>query len=147
MGFLSWWADNKSEESATQLDLLDKSQAITPQRKRVDGATVNQRFNKAIRDCGGGKLAHRDSVIAETQELFDCSVRELYQKVGGKVGDRSTLPVEAQEAYIVSEALAAHDLYASQESDQSQSQEESDARIVETVRVTARDVRKRWLPW
>lgn len=146
MGFLSWWQDNKEEESASQMDLLNQAQELPPQRKRVDGATVNRRFNKAIKDSGGSETVYGRAVQAETRELFDCDVRQLYQETGGKRGNRSTLPIEAQEAYIVNETLSAHRLNESRDNDFSNTQEETDARIVETVGHTAHNVRK-WLPW
>ena len=147
MAFLDWWQNNKEEESASQLDLLQEAQEITPRRKRVDGATVYKQFSKAVKDSGGSEMAYPRAVTAETQALFDCDVRKLYQATGGKPGDRSTLPIEAQEAYIVNEALSTHELNASQESDASQNQRERDERIVETVKATAQEVRSRWLPW
>jgi hypothetical protein len=96
-----------------------------------------------IKESGGSSRVYPRAVRAETRELFDCGVDELYEQTGGKKGDRSTLPKEAQKAYMVSETLSAHRLRAG---DNSGSQKQKDDRIVETVRDTAENVRK-WLPW
>lgn len=108
MGFLNWW-QNKAPETDSQLDLFGNSQELV-QQERVDGAIVNKDFNKAIKDSGGSNTAYGRAVQAETQELFDCDVEQLYQETGGRKGDRSTLPKEAQKAYIVNETLSTHRL-------------------------------------
>jgi hypothetical protein len=113
------------------------------QQERVDGAIVNKNFNKAIKDSGGSNTAYGRAVQAETQELFDCDVEQLYQETGGRKGDRSTLPKEAQKAYIVNETLSTHRL---NDTDYQGSQRQKDNEIVEDVADTARSVR-RWLPW
>ena len=111
------------------------------QRQRLDGAIVNRRFNKAIKQAGGSPKAYPQAVIAETQELFSCDVNALYESTGGKAGDRSTLPVEAQEAYVATEALALHQLNQAHQQGNA-----TDAAIVKTVQKTAKSVRK-LLPW
>ena len=148
MGFLNFWQEEKSsyEEQASQLDLSGNSQQLTSRRKRVDGAIVNRRFNKAISDNGGDEEAHRQSAIAETDELFGCSVRELYQATGGKRGDRSTLPQPAQEAYMVNESLTAHELERMVGTIGGEDQDEVNGRIVGMVRQEAKKTRFR-LPW
>lgn len=147
MAFLDWWKDNKEEESASQLDLLESAKELAPQRKRVDGATVYRRFTQKIKDAGGSDRVYAKTVRAETEALFDCNVEQLYKETGGKQGDRSTLPVEAQEAYIVSEALSTHELAAKQIASSPQSQKVVDQQIVQTVKETATEIRDRWLPW
>jgi hypothetical protein len=42
----------------------------------------------------------RKAVVAETQELFDCTIDELYEGTRGKKGARSSLPKKAQKAYL-----------------------------------------------
>lgn len=144
MGFINWWHDNK-EETSSQLSLLGDSEPLT-RHERVDGATVNQDFTRAIDRAGGSHRAYPQAVRAETEELFDCGVDELYQATGGRKGDRSTLPKEAQKAYIVSETLSTHRLDRQVRENNRDSQRQKDDRVVETVRVTAIQVRK-WLPW
>jgi len=85
-------------------------------------------------------------VKAETKELFDCGVDELYEATGGRKGDRSTLPKEAQKAYMVSETLSAHRLNHEVRGNNQNSQRQKDDMVVETVKDTATNVRK-WLPW
>lgn len=148
MGFLNWWkneAENQ-EESASQLDLIGDSQQLAPQRKRVDGATVFKRFTKSIKDNGGGSRSYQRAIGAETEELFDCDVDQLYKGTGGKQGDRSTLPQAAQEAYMVNESLASNELERQQGTIGGETQKEVDGKIVESVRQTSKQTRK-WLPW
>lgn len=124
------------------MDIFGNSQELA-QQERVDGAIVNKDFNKAIKDSGGSNTAYGRAVQAETQELFDCDVDQLYKETGGRKGDRSTLPKEAQKAYIVNETLSTHRLNNTQyEGDQRQ----KDNAIAEDVADTARKVR-RWFPW
>ncbi|MEM6256661.1 MAG: hypothetical protein AAF821_27480 [Cyanobacteria bacterium P01_D01_bin.156] len=128
------------------MDLLGKSQDLPPQRKRVDGATVYKRFSKAIQDNGGDAIAHRDSVIAETEEMFGCGVRELYQATGAKRGKRETLPQAVQEAYIVNESISANELERSVGGLSGETQDEVNGQIVNIVRETSKKSRP-WLPW
>lgn len=144
MGFLNWFQDNSSE-SDSQLNLLGDSQPITP-HERVDGTTVYKDFSNAIKDSGGSSKAHGRAVKAETQELFDCGVDELYEATGGRKGDRASLPKEAQKAYMVSETVSTHRLNHDLKGENHGSQKQKDDHVVETVRDTAENVRK-WLPW
>lgn len=144
MGFINWFQNNK-EETDSQLSLLGDSQALT-RHERVDSATVNKDFTKAIKDAGGSNRAYPRAVREETQALFDCGVDELYEETGGRKGDRSTLPKEAQKAYMVSETLSAHRLNHEVRGQNHGSQRDQDDQIVEAVRDTASSVR-RWLPW
>ena len=148
MGFLNFWKEEKNnyEEQASQLELSGNSQELTPKRKRVDGAIVNRRFNKAIKDNGGAGDVYRDSAIAQTQELFDCDVDELYRETRGKRNDRSTLPQPAQEAYMVNESLTANELERMIGTIGGEDQEEVNDRIVGLTREQAKQTRK-WLPW
>ncbi|MEO0375701.1 MAG: hypothetical protein AAF329_13950 [Cyanobacteria bacterium P01_A01_bin.17] len=125
--------------------MLGESQSLT-RHERVDSATVNKDFTQAIQQAGGSGKAYPRAVRAETERLFDCSVDELYEETGGRKGDRSTLPKEAQKAYMVSETLAAHRLNQDLRGNTPGSQRQKDAQIVETVKDTASNVRK-WLPW
>ena len=144
MGFINWWQSN-AEETDSQLSLLGESQTLS-RHQRVDSATVNKDFTKAIQNAGGSNRAYPRAVRAETQALFDCGVAELYEATGGKKGNRSTLPKEAQKAYMVSETLSAHRLNRTLQGDRQGSQRQKDDRVVETVQDTATQVRK-WLPW
>lgn len=144
MGFINWWQQNK-EETDSQLSLLGDSQALT-RHERVDSATVNKDFTQAIQEAGGSNRAYPRAVRAETKELFDCGVDELYEQTGGRKGDRSTLPKEAQKAYMVSETLSAHRLNHEVRGNNHGSQRQKDDHVVEAVQDTATHVRK-WLPW
>lgn len=148
MGFLNFWKEEKPtyEEQAAQLDLSGYSQELTPKRKRVDGAIVNRRFNKSIKDNGGGPNAYPKAVLAETEELFGCDLNTLYRETGGKKGRRDTLPQPAQEAYMVNESITANELERHVGSLGGESQEEVDAKIVGITRHQAKQTRK-WLPW
>ena len=148
MGFLDFWKSEKAsiEESASQLDILGQSQELTPPRKRVDGVTVFKRLTKTIQANGGDRDAYRFSIEAETNELFDCSVKELYDETGAKRQDRSTLPQPAQEAYMVNESLSANELERLEGAIGGESQEEVNAQITGVVRQQAKQTRK-WLPW
>jgi hypothetical protein len=128
------------------MDLLGHSQELAPQRNRVDGAIVFRRFTKSIKDNGGDQTAYRESIIAETRELFDCDVDELYKATGGKRNRRDTLPQVAQEAYMVNESLSAHQLERQIGTLGGESQEEVNAQITGIVRHQARQTRQ-WLPW
>ena len=144
MAFINWWQNNK-EETDSQLSLLGESQSLM-RHERVDSATVNKDFTQAIQQAGGSSRAYPRAVRAETERLFDCTVDELYEETGGRKGDRSTLPKEAQKAYMVSETLASHRLKRNLEGNNQGVQRQRDAQIVETVKDTATNVRK-WLPW
>ena len=148
MGFLNFWREEKEnyEEQASQLDLSGNSQALTPRRKRVDGAIVNRRFNGAIKSNGGAGDVYRDSASAETQELFDCDVFDLYKATGGKMNERSTLPQPAQEAYMVNESLTANELERLVGTLGGEDQDEVNDAIVGVVRQQSKNTR-RWLPW
>lgn len=148
MAFIPWWKSEKDniEESASQLDLLSQSQELAPQRKRVDGAIVFKRFTKAIQENGGNDEAYQDAIQAETDELFGCTVQDLYQSTGGKRNRRDTLPQPAQEAYMVNESLSANELERQIGTIGGESQEEVNDKISGIVREQAKQTRK-WLPW
>ena len=126
------------------MDLLGDSQQLPPQRQRVDGAIVFRRFTSSIQASGGDQTCYRDSVVAETEELFDCSVTELYESTGGKINNRRTLPQYAQEAYMANESFAAHRLNATDF--EPGDQDDINQQIVDVVRNQSRQTR-RWLPW
>lgn len=141
MGFLNWFQQQPSE-SDSQLDLFHSSQELT-KHERVDGATVYKDFQQSMLDKKVSAEGRRKAVVAETQELFDCTIDELYQGTGGKKGDRSSLPKEAQKAYLVNETIATHRI---NDSECSGSQKQRDDQVIETVRGTAEHTR-RWFPW
>lgn len=126
--------------------MLGQSQELAPQRKRVDGATVFRRFTGTIKRNGGDQEAYRNSIVAETQELFDCDVDELYRQTGGKPNRRDTLPTPAQEAYMVNESLSANELERQEGTIGGESQEAVNEKITGVVREQAKQTRK-WLPW
>ena len=148
MGFLDWWKNEKQEieGSEEQLGLLGCSQQLPPHRQRVDGAIVYRRFTGTISANGGDDDAYRDAVSTETYELFNCSVRDLYQATGGKRNRRETLPHEVQQAYMVNESLSTYELERMEGTIGGETQEEVNAKIVNVVRDQSRQTR-RWLPW
>lgn len=148
MGFFDYWRSEapNQEESASQLDLTGQSQELAPQRKRVDGVTVFRRFTQSIKDNGGDQNAYRDAITAETQELFDCRVDELYEGTGAKPNKRHTLPHVVQEAYMVNESLSAHELESQIGTLGGESQKEVNDKITGLVKEQAKQTRK-WLPW
>lgn len=148
MGFLNWWQNEQTniEESASQLDLLGQGQDLTPQRQRADGATVFKRFTGAIKANGGDGDAYPEAINAETEELFDCEIEDLYRQTGAKLGRRDTLPAPAQEAYMVNESLSANELERQVGTIGGESQAEVNGKITGVVREQAKQTRK-WLPW
>jgi hypothetical protein len=128
------------------LDLLGQSQELAPQRKRTDGVTVFKRFTGSIQRNGGDQRAYRNAILAETRELFDCDVDELYRATGGKPNRRDTLPEAAQEAYMVNESLSANELDRQEGTLGGESQREVNEKIVGVVRQQSKRTRQ-WLPW
>jgi hypothetical protein len=143
MGFLNW-LQGEDDSEASQLNLDGSSQPLTP-HERVDGATVFKDFTKSIKGVGGSNRAISGAVEAETQELFNCSTEDLYKQTGGKKGNRSTLPSEAQKAYMASEIRATHELGRTEFYD-CENPDQVDRKIVSTTRAAAKETRK-WLPW
>lgn len=148
MGFIAWWRNEKDsiEESASQLDLLGQSKELAPQRERTDGVKVFKRFTKSIKQNGGDQQAYQDSIVAETQELFDCEVDDLYRETGGTPNKRHTLPQPVQEAYMVNESISANELDRYEGTIGGETQDEVNQKITSVVREQAKETRK-WLPW
>lgn len=126
--------------------MLGNSKELSPQRKRFDGAMAFRRFTDTIKANGGDDEAYRQAVITETEELFDCEVRELYRLTGGKPNKRHTLPHEVQQAYMVNETLSAYELERMEGTIGGESQQEVNDRIDAVVREQSKQTRKR-LPW
>ena len=142
MGFLSWFKSTPEEPEESQLNLLDSS-ASTPVRQRVDGATVRKEFSREIQNKGGDGRTQADATVRMTQKVFGCNPDEFYQETGSRQGDRSSLPVDAQTAYIVAETAATHDLKAK---DIQGTKSERHRQIVETVEGSSDKV-KGIFPW
>ena len=102
MGFIDWFKNNASEETDSHLDLLGGSQPL-PEKRRVDRTDVLKDFQAQIKESGGSQRAYPQAIAAETEELFGESIDSLYNGVGGKRGDRDTLPRSAQKAYMHNE--------------------------------------------
>jgi len=105
---------------------------------------VRKDFARSIDEAGGSEAAYGVSTERMTRELFDCGSKELYESTGGKRRDRSSLPHEAQKAYIVGETAATHDLKVMGRAAGDTS--ERDAQIVESVGRSSRKARKLF-PW
>jgi hypothetical protein len=142
MGFLTWLGLQPEENSEeTQLNLLEDSS--TPVRGRVDGATVRNDFTSTIVDKGGDGQTIARSTNRMTEILFGCKPKELYEGTGGRSGDRSTLPQDAQTAYIVGEVAATHKLKGA---DIKGNQQQCNEQIVETVEEASEQVQSIF-PW
>ncbi|MEM9485299.1 MAG: hypothetical protein AAGA83_16630 [Cyanobacteria bacterium P01_F01_bin.116] len=105
-----------------------------------------RRFTDTIQANGGDRRCYAKAVTTETEELFDCTVRELYQATGGKINRRDTLPHEAQQAYMVNESLSAYELERMEGTIGGEDQDEVNDRINAVVREQSKQTRK-WLPW
>lgn len=148
MGFLDFWSKEKDEQepstSSQQLDLLREGQIAN--RERSTGVTVFRKFTDSVKANGGDADAIIDSITTETQELFGCDVRDLYEATGAQRNDRSTLPEIVQRSYIANESLSSFELERMEGTIGGESQGETNDKIVGTVRQVSRATR-RWLPW
>jgi len=142
MGFLNWFKNNEQPENCqeSQLDLLGQSQAV---RGRVDGTTIRKDFTQTIKQKGASNRAHGRATAKMTQELFGCSVDDLYRETGGKMGDRSTLPQDAQTAYMMGEVAATHRL---KNTEIGGNQQQRDEQVVDTTAHASQQV-KGLFPW
>lgn len=148
MGFLDFWKNEKErlEPSDSQLDLLSNSQELGPQRKRFTGAMAFRRFTDTIKANGGDEKAYIEAVVTETDELFGCTVADLYKETGAKRNRRDTLPHEVQQAYTVNESLSAYELERMEGTIGGENQTEVNNKINAVVREQSKQTRK-WLPW
>jgi hypothetical protein len=112
-------------------------------RSRVDGATVRKDFTQTIQNKGGDGEAQAQSTEKMTRTIFGCGTKQLYEETQSKKGDRSTLPQDAQTAYIVGETAATHDLKAT---DIDGNQQQRNQQIVDTVEDSSKKV-KGLFPW
>lgn len=142
MSFLQWLAGKQEEPEESQLDIFGGSQGLT-KRERVDGAVVNKDFNQEIKNKGGSERTYPRATEALAEELFDVGSKELYKATEGKRNDRSTLPKEAQKAFIVGEIVATHDL---RDKEIQGNQQQRDSQIVESVRDSGKKARGLF-PW
>lgn len=122
------------------MDLLGQSQ---PVRGRVDGVTVRKDFTQTIKAKGGSNRAYGRATARMTEELFGCTTDELYEHTGARAGDRSTLPQDAQTAYVVGEVAATHRL---KNTEIAGNQQQRDEQVVDTVQESSREV-KGLFPW
>ena len=113
-----------------------------PEKHRVDRADVVKDFQAQLKDSGGGPRIYEKAVDAETRELFGGSVQELYEGVGGKKGDRDTLPHSAQKAYMHNEIDCTQQL--KRQGRQPGNQRQRDLKIVNEVRETSRKNKSLW---
>ena len=105
-----------------------------------------RRFTDTIKANGGDDEAYMQAVVTETNELFGCTVAELYKGTGSKPNRRETLPHEAQQAYMVNETLSAYELERMEGTIGGEDQDEVNDRINAVVREQSKQTRK-WLPW
>ncbi len=132
------------------MDLFGNSKELL-KHERVDTATVYKDFQQSMIDKAVSPEGRRRAAAAETQTLFDCTIDELYEGTGGKKGVseapptevRSSLPKEAQKAYMVNEVISTNRI---KESQFGGNQKHRDDQVVETVQETAQQTRK-WFPW
>ncbi|OLP16612.1 hypothetical protein BST81_20670 [Leptolyngbya sp. 'hensonii'] len=141
MGFINWLRNQPEENSeSSQLSLLEESK---PVRSRVDGATVRKDFTRTIQDKGGDSRTQAHATERMTRRLFGCGTDELYEETEGRRGDRTTLPQDAQSAYIVGETAATHRLKAT---DIDGNKRERHQQIIDTVEDASEQV-KGIFPW
>ena len=126
--------------------MWEQSQELAPQRKRVNGATTFRRFTDTIKANGGDEEAYVRAVVTETNELFGCTVADLYKETGSKPNRRETLPHEVQQAYMVNETLSAYELERMEGTIGGESQDEVNDQINAVVREQSKQTRQ-WLPW
>ncbi|WP_246564763.1 hypothetical protein [Leptothoe spongobia] len=105
-----------------------------------------RRFTDTIKANGGDEKAYAQAVVTETNELFGCTVTELYEGTGGKTNRRDTLPHEVQQAYTVNESLSAYELERMEGTIGGENQREVNNKINAVVREQSKQTRK-WLPW
>jgi len=78
-----------------------------------------------------------------TRSLFGCAIDELYATTNGRRGDRTTLPQDAQSAYIVGETAATHRLKGA---DIQGNKRRKHQQIIDTVEDSSNEV-KGIFPW
>lgn len=106
MGWLDRW---RGQPKDVQTDLFGEDQALVEQQ-RLTGAISNNLLQSEIKQRGGNQKTHAAVNAIVTIEMLDCSPTELYEATGGKPGDRSTLPIEAQEALQTGDVAARHEI-------------------------------------
>ena len=141
MGFANWFKNNASEETDSQLDWLGSSQPL-PETHRVDRVDVHHRFKAQIQKSGGSRGLYPRVIETETEELFGCDTDTLYNTVGGKPGNRDTLPPIAQDAYIHNEIDCTQQL--KRQGRQPGNQRQRDRTIVNTVRERSKKNKRLW---
>ncbi|NEQ29358.1 MAG: hypothetical protein F6K28_62645 [Microcoleus sp. SIO2G3] len=107
MGWLDRWKEAPKDQE--QLGLFGEDQALVPQH-RVDGATVQKALQAEVKQRRGNAKTHAQLNAIVTRNLLECSVDELYEQTGGVKNDRSSLPQEAQEALMVGDLAARHEI-------------------------------------
>jgi hypothetical protein len=122
---------------------LDLFSAPTEIRGKTTGQDIRNDFTDTVKSKGGSRDAIAKSTEKMTHNLFDCGTDQLYEETGGKKGDRTSLPRDAQTAYGVGETIARHDL---NQTDISGNQQQRDTQIVDTVDDSSKRVRKLF-PW
>lgn len=122
------------------MSLLSDPQSV---RGRVDGSTIRKDFTQTIKDKGGTERTQAKATERMTRELFDCNTKEIYEQTGGRRGDRTSLPQDAQTAYMVGETAATHRLKATLIEGNQQQKEDQ---IIDTVAEASKEV-KGIFPW
>lgn len=77
-------------------------------KERIDGIKARKDLASAVKNKGGDGECQARVVDIQTEQMFGCDLDTLYEGTGGKKGDRSTLPAEAQKAYQASDSVTAH---------------------------------------
>jgi hypothetical protein len=106
MGWLDRW---KEQPKDIQTDLFGEGQALV-QKQRLTGAISNNQLKAEIQQRGGTKKTQAAVNAIVTVEMLDCTTGQLYEATGGTPGDRSTLPLEAQEALQTGDIAARHEI-------------------------------------
>ena len=113
-----------------------------PEYHRVHRADVLDDFKAQLQKSGGSERIHAKAIEAETRELFGCDTTSLYKGVGGKEGDRDTLPRSAQKAYMHNEIDCTQQL--KRQGRQPGTQRQRDHKIVNDVRKASRKNKRLW---
>ncbi|WP_190769476.1 hypothetical protein [Microcoleus sp. FACHB-1515] len=69
-----------------------------------------ERCKHKVKQRRGNAKTHAQLNAIVTRNLLDCSVDELYEQTGAVRNDRSSLPQEAQEALMVGDLAARHEI-------------------------------------
>lgn len=109
---MTWLERWKTQPKETQIDLFGQDKVLA-EKQRLTGAISNNLLKAEVKKRGGNHKTQAAVNAIVTIETLGCSPSELYPATGGKPGDRSTLPLEAQEALQTGDVAARHEMVVS----------------------------------